>query len=107
MVVKHIESKEEFDGVLNGGSPNSLVVVDYYAQWCGPCKRIAPIIEEMSNTYSNVTFVKVDVDELEEIARAQSINAMPTFKLYKAGKQVDELVGASAEKLKQLIEKNK
>ena len=85
-----------------------LVVVDFFATWCGPCKAIAPRIEEMANgEFADVKFLKVDVDECEEVALEYNISAMPTFKFIKGGKEVDELVGANAEQLIEKINKNK
>jgi len=103
MVVKHVTSKDEFAATVKG---NSVVVVDFYATWCGPCKRIAPAVEQMSEKYQNVIFIKVDVDELEDVAKAEAITAMPTFRVYKGGKSIDELVGASTDKLEAMIVKN-
>jgi len=103
MVVKHVASGDEFNSIVRNKDSSSLVVVDYFAVWCGPCKRIAPQVDEMSNTFEGAIFLKVDVDELEEVARQENVTAMPTFKLYKRGEQVGELVGASADKLRQLI----
>ena len=58
---------------------DKLVVIDFYATWCGPCKVIAPKVEEMSSSMSNVVFLKVDVDENEDAAGEYNISAMPTF----------------------------
>ena len=82
------------------------VVVDFTATWCGPCQRIAPKFVEFAAKYTDCVFVKVDVDENEETAQACGISAMPTFQCWKGGKKVDELVGASNEKLEALVTKN-
>ena len=85
-----------------------LVIVDFFATWCGPCKAIAPKIEEMANgEFSDLKFLKVDIDELEELAVEYNITAMPTFKFIKSGKEVDELVGANVEKLIEKINTHK
>ena len=73
----------------------------------GPCKFIAPKYEELSNTVNTVTFSKVDVDEAEDVAQAQGIQAMPTFKLFKDGVMVGELMGANFAKLAELVEEHK
>merc|ERR1712223_1496403 len=56
-----------------------LVVIDFFATWCGPCKMIAPKIEQMAGEMVNVVFLKVDVDEAEDVAQEYNISAMPTF----------------------------
>ena len=66
---------------------------------------IAPILEKMSEEYPNVTFIKVDVDEADEIAGKCGIRAMPTFHFYKGGQKVEQFEGASAPKLQELVKK--
>ena len=73
----------------------------------GPCKFIAPKYEELSNATETVTFTKVDVDEAEDVAQAQGIQAMPTFKFFKNGLMVAEMMGADLNKLMALIEEHK
>lgn len=87
-------------------SPNLQVIVDFYATWCGPCRLISPYFAELSKSYPSVVFVKIDVDKLEEVAQSLGITAMPTFQVFKAGAKVDELIGASKDKLKALVEKH-
>ncbi|CAO1378447.1 unnamed protein product [Diamesa serratosioi] len=95
--VADFESKLEAAGDL-------LVLVDFHATWCGPCKFIAPKLEEFSNTYADkLVIVKVDVDECEELAMKYNISSMPTFIFIKNGKQVESFSGANAEKLEKFI----
>ena len=75
---------------LNSEKP---VLIDFYATWCGPCKMIAPIIEEIANTRDDVVVCKVDVDEEGAIANAYDINSIPTLLLLKDGKLADKAVG--------------
>jgi thioredoxin 1 len=63
-------------------------VVDFYATWCGPCKQIAPKLEEMAQLFTDVIFLKVDVDENEEVASEYAISCMPTFMFFKNGGKV-------------------
>ncbi|KNC76249.1 thioredoxin 1 [Sphaeroforma arctica JP610] len=99
-MVRKVESKEEFyqqTGLLK------LTIVDFFAVWCGPCKMIAPFLEELDAKFADVDFIKVDVDELEELAGECGITAMPTFQFYRDGKKVAEVKGANKAKLEDLI----
>lgn len=70
------------------------VVIDFFATWCGPCKRIAPTYEKLSEAFTNITFLKVDVDESAELVNMYDISAMPTFVFLKNGKEVKRVEGA-------------
>lgn len=104
--VNQINSKKGFDTSVIENSKEKLVVVDFFATWCGPCKVIAPKIIEMSGTYPNADFYKIDVDELQETAAEQGITAMPTFKLYKGGEEVETVIGANPQGLKIAIDRH-
>ncbi|XKL64153.1 hypothetical protein PGB90_004239 [Kerria lacca] len=80
-----------------------LVVVDYTASWCGPCKRIAPIFEELSRKYNRAIFLKVDVDRCKEAAASQGVSAMPTFILYRNKTKLDRIQGADPQALEAKI----
>ena len=81
---------------------DAQLLVDFTASWCGPCKMIAPFFEELAAKYPGVVFVKVDVDDLDEVAAECGISAMPTFQLYSNGVKVQELTGADKVKLEDL-----
>ncbi|XP_063729549.1 uncharacterized protein LOC134857112 [Symsagittifera roscoffensis] len=98
---KEVTDLAEFKELING---DKVIAVDFTAVWCGPCKRIGPKFEEFSKEYPNATFIKVDVDAAEEIAAAYKIQAMPTFKFFKGGEMIGEMVGADESKLKALCE---
>jgi len=102
----HIKDANEFETKLTEAG-NSLVVVDFFAQWCGPCKVIAPKIEELAAEFPDVVFLKVDVDECEDIASEYEITAMPTFVFIKRKQKGDAFSGANADKLKEYIIKYK
>jgi|TARA_B100001113_G_C20981918_1_gene566472 thioredoxin 1 len=78
------------------------LLVDFTATWCGPCKAIGPYFEELATKFPDVEFVKVDVDELDDVAAACGISAMPTFQLYSNGVMVKEMCGADRAKLEAL-----
>jgi thioredoxin 1 len=105
MPVIHITSEAQFNEELKN---NKYVVVDFFATWCGPCKRIAPELEKLSNSeeFKTVKFLKVDVDEQSEVAQAQNIEAMPTFKFFREGKKGEEdVVGADLDDIKAKVKK--
>ena len=97
--------------VDNGGRYRALVdraklcLVDFTASWCGPCRQIAPHFERLALTHPSVHFLKVDVDEAQEIAAAENVRSMPTFKLYRYGAKVEEFSGADPGKLAALIDR--
>lgn len=72
-----------------------LVVIDFSATWCGPCQRIAPIYEQLSEKFSTITFLKADVDESEELAGEYSVMSLPTFVFMKDGVLVNRIEGAN------------
>ncbi|XP_002280947.1 thioredoxin H-type [Vitis vinifera] len=82
------------------------VVVDFTASWCGPCRVISPFLAELAKKMPNVIFLKVDVDELETVAKEWEVEAMPTFLFLKEGNVVDKVVGAKREELVQKTEKH-
>lgn len=99
-MVKHLKDKSEFENAIKS---TQLVVVDFFAEWCGPCKYLAPLIDDYAKKYTNVFFYKVDVDELSEVAEEQGISAMPTIKFYKNGSLLTEVVGADAKKIEDTV----
>jgi thioredoxin 1 len=83
------------DSNFQAETSNGLVLVDFWAEWCGPCRMVGPVLEEISKEYgSKVTIKKLNVDENQETAQALGIQSIPTMLLYKDGKIVDKLVGA-------------
>lgn len=74
---------------------HSVVVIDCWAPWCGPCRMVAPIIEELAQDYAGrITFGKLNVDENLEVATQQGIMSIPTLLVFKNGQLVDRIVGA-------------
>ena len=87
---------------------DKLVLVDFWAEWCGPCKQISPRLEELANKYSeNLTVCKVNVDENRELAVEYNIRSIPALIIFKGGEMVDSLIGAvSLEELEDLVTRN-
>lgn len=74
---------------------DKLLVVDFFATWCGPCKKLSPTLDEVSEEFGDrVNIVKVDVDESEDLAMTYGIRSVPTVLFFKKGQQIDKFVGA-------------
>ncbi|KAL2904314.1 Thioredoxin H2 [Bienertia sinuspersici] len=84
-----------------------LMVVEFSASWCGPCQYMEPIFQDFSRKYEDVEFVKIDVDELSDVASEFGVDAMPTFVFFIKGKEVDRLIGANKGELKERITKHR
>lgn len=82
------------------------VLIDFYADWCGPCKMMGPVVEEIAEEHSDVKVVKIDVDNAEDIAIKYQIMSIPTLVVVKDGQEVNRSIGLiSKEKIEELIEK--
>ena len=94
-----------FDTTINAGKP---VLVDFWAEWCGPCRRLAPTVEELAGDYDGKVVVgKLNVDENPNTAAKFSIRGIPTLLLFKGGQVVESLVGlAPKEELRKVIDKH-
>lgn len=84
-----IDNKTEFEKLC---SENRFVLVDFSAEWCGPCKRLKPLLEQLNESFRDVKFVKVDVDENQELAMSHNVTAMPSIMFYVDGKLQTEFV---------------
>ena len=87
-MLKHVNNRDEFNELIKEGT----VLVDFFATWCGPCKMLSPVLEELSEE-SNVLIVKVDVDEAGPLAAQYGIQAVPSLMLFKNGQRVDVRMG--------------
>ena len=88
--MKQINEKAFNELVLGKGG---ITVVDFFATWCGPCRMLAPVMDNAANELTDVTFFKVDVDENELLAGKYNISSIPCLILFKDGKAVDRLLG--------------
>ncbi len=94
-MIKHIESKEQFENAIKQG----VVLVDFFATWCGPCRMLSPVLEEIDDEkLTGASIVKVDVDLKGnlEVARHFGITSIPTLILFKDGKAVKKSLGYMA-----------
>ncbi len=84
-----------------------VTLVDFFAEWCGPCRMISPVIEEIANSLKDkASFGKVDIDKQVKLASEYQVTSIPTLVLFKDGKEIDRIVGLRDEKaLKEFVEK--
>lgn len=88
--MKIISNVKEFEDVL---ANNAKVLVDFYADWCGPCKMLAPVLEDVSKEHDDIAFVKVNVDQVQELAANFNVMSIPTLIAFANGKAVKQTMG--------------
>ena len=79
----HLEKQNDLDLLIK---ENKEVLIDFYAKWCGPCRMLTPVLEEVSDELPNLTIIKIDVDEFHELAAKYGVTAIPTMIQFKEGK---------------------
>ena len=95
---------EKMEGVQNS---DEYWVVDFWAEWCGPCKKLAPVYEEVSEEVEDVNFGKVDMEENQQLGTSMGVRALPTLVILKNGEEVARTSGAMPkQKLKSWVEEN-
>eukprot|EP01083_Nonionella_stella_P255865 877635_1 len=104
-MVNYIKTDAEFQELMEK-SKEKLVVIDFTASWCGPCRMIAPVFEQMAVDNPTVIFIKIDVDDADQLAAKCGVSAMPTFMFYKDGKKIEEFKGANQNALKAAVAKH-
>lgn len=104
--IHQIKTFNEFNAIIQS-TTNVLIVVDFFAEWCGPCQKIKPKVDKLCSMYPSVMFYKVDVDQNTETTEKCGIKSMPTFVLFVNGKVKDRLEGGDILKLEELIKKYK
>ncbi len=90
MAVIHV-TKENFEQIKNGEKP---VLLDFYADWCGPCRMVAPIIEEIGNERDDIVVGKINVDEQGELAQEFGVMSIPTLVVLKNGEITNQVTGS-------------
>ena len=87
-----IKTEKEFDEFIN----NNYVLIDFYADWCGPCKMLSPVLDELASSRSEVKIAKVNVDRLQGLAQKYGVMSIPTLLLFKGGNLIDKKIGFNA-----------
>ena len=106
MPTVHIENSKQISDMIKT-TKGKVIVVDYWAGWCGPCIGFSPIFEKMSNELTDCVFAKVEVDECPEAADEAGIQSIPSFHVYVNGQRQEVVVGAAETKLRDAISKAK
>ncbi|XVF65966.1 hypothetical protein PTKIN_Ptkin09bG0293300 [Pterospermum kingtungense] len=102
--VHPVTSQEDWHQKLSEASRDGkIVIANFSAAWCGPCRMLAPFYSELSEKYPSLMFLMVDVDELSEFSTSWDIKATPTFFFLKDGQQIDKLVGANKPELQKKV----
>ena len=100
----HVASSKQIEDLIKS-TKGQVLVIDFWASWCGPCVGFAPTFEKMAGELTNCVFAKVEVDECPEAAEAASIQSIPAFHVYLNGHKEEVIVGASETKLRDAIKK--
>ncbi len=88
-MLKHIKTLEEFHEEMKA----SRVLVDFYATWCGPCRMLSPLIEQLAEEYPELTILKIDTDEVPGAAAEYNVYSIPTLVYLENGKKIDQAAG--------------
>ncbi|KKA30278.1 hypothetical protein TD95_003871 [Thielaviopsis punctulata] len=102
MSVRVITSAADFKALL---SAHKIVVADFWATWCAPCKAVAPLFQSLAtaNIHDKLAFAKIDIDDVGELAQEYGVSSIPTFVLFEDGKPAGEIKGAAPAKLNELV----
>ena len=90
MAVRHINMEQYNNEILKS---DKLVMIDFFADWCGPCKMLAPVVEQIAEEHTDIEVVKVNVDEVPELAVLYKVGSIPTLIFLKNGQTVKEHIG--------------
>jgi len=106
MTILTIKNTKQFNDIIlntNNFHKKKFVIVDFFADWCRPCKQFMPIYEELSNIYEQILFTKVNIEDNQKLAEIYNIGSLPTFIIYKTGyiDNYDKIIGANKKKLEE------
>ncbi len=97
--------KEILESDFNKETSQGMVLIDFFADWCGPCRQLTPVLEEVAREVGEVKFLKMNVDNAQQTAADLNVSSIPTLILFKDGQEVDRIVGLiEAEDLKAFLE---
>ena len=104
--VTAVTTEAQFDEIIKKGKP---VIVDFWADWCGPCVMMSPKFHDLAAANPGLIFLSVNVDDVGDVSDKCKVEALPTFAIFNAGAEIesDRVVGANLDKLKALVEKAK
>ena len=101
MSVREVDSLEELQSIIS--NTDELIIVEFFAHWCGPCSMIAPEFERLATETPNAVFLRVDVENSKEIVKAYDVTSMPTFVFFRTGLKLEHLVAGKVEILEEKL----
>jgi len=106
--MKEIANKQEYeDFIKSPENKDKLIVIDFHAQWCGPCRKMNPALRKFVDKYPEVIFAKVDVDDAEPLAEQEKVDVMPTFFFIKNGNKLHVISGSNEQDVEDKIKELK
>lgn len=100
MAIIYITSIAHFESVINGNRP---VIIEFWAEWCGVCRAVSPLFEQLAVQHPTAHFYRLDIEEVRDVALALGVLDLPAFKVFKKGIQVGSLVGVDRTQLVRLV----
>ena len=91
-------SSREFNETINN-SENKVIIVDFFAEWCMPCVMMSPVLEELADKFKKIKFVKVNIDDNQELSQKFNISSIPCLVIFKKGKEIERITGALPEEV--------